>query len=104
MESDGLGSAVHPGGVAMFKTIRTVQPVSNAQQTAFDKWFDERSDRENARSDRVHGAEGVIQIPLWMVLLLSASIIFVFMLFYADAAEGAIVQATMMCGVAIVIP
>ena len=103
MESGALGNAFNPWGVAMFKTIQTVEPQSNAEQTAFDKWFDQRSDRESARQDRVHGAEGVIPLPLWIVLLLSAGVIFVFMLFFADSAERAVVQATMMGGVAIVI-
>ena len=55
------------------------------------------------RADRTHGAEGVIPAPLWIVLFLSAAIIFGFMLFFADSAERAVVQATMMGGVAIVI-
>jgi hypothetical protein len=42
-------------------------------------------------------------VPLWIVLLLTAGVIFVFMLFFADSAERAIVQATLMGGVAIVI-
>ena len=42
-------------------------------------------------------------MPLWIVLFLSAGIIFVFMLFFADSGERAIVQATMMGSVAIVI-
>ena len=54
-------------------------------------------------SDRTHGAEGVIPLPLWIVLFLSAAIIFVFMLFFADSGEHAVVQATMMGGVAVVI-
>jgi hypothetical protein len=45
----------------------------------------------------------VIPVPLWIVLLLSATIIFAFMLFFADSAERAVVQATMMGGVAVVI-
>jgi hypothetical protein len=45
----------------------------------------------------------VIPTPLWIVLFLSAGIIFVFMLFFADSAERAIVQATMMGSVAVVI-
>ena len=60
MKSGGLGSSINPWGVSMFKTMQTVEPQSNSEQTAFDKWFDQRSDRENARQDRVHGAEGVI--------------------------------------------
>ncbi len=54
-------------------------------------------------ADRTHGAQGVIPLPVWIVLLLSATIIFVFMLFFADSAEHAVVQATMIGGVAIVI-
>jgi hypothetical protein len=103
MRSGELGNAINPWGVAMFKTIQTVEPQSNSEQTAFDKWFDQRSDRETARQDRVHGAEGVIPIPLWIVLLLTAGIIFVFMLFFADSAESVVVQAVMMGGIAVVV-
>src|SRR5213079_349535 len=84
-------------------TLRTVEPRSASEQAAYAKWLDQRSDREHARADRTHGAEGVIPVPLSIVLLLSAAIIFVFMLFFADSAERPVVQATMMGGVAIVI-
>jgi hypothetical protein len=103
MQAGNLGDVVNPWGVAMFRTLKSVEPRSAAEQTAYAKWFDERSDREDARGDRTHGAEGVIPVPLWIVLLLSALIIFVFMLFFADSAERAFVQATMMGGVAVVI-
>src|SRR6185312_6940450 len=69
----------------------------------YAKWFDQRSARQDGRSDRSHGAEGVIPLPLWIVLMLTAVIIFVFMLLFADSAERAFVQATMMGGVAVVI-
>ena len=87
----------------MFRTIKGTEPKLASEQTAYDKWFDQRSDRESARTDRTHGAEGVIPAPLWIVLFLSAVIIFAFMLFFADSAERAIVQATMMGGIAVVI-
>jgi len=103
MEAGTLGNSFNPWGVAMFRTMQTVSPESNAEQAAFGKWFDQRADRENARVDRVHGAEGVIPAPLWIVLILTASIIFVFMLFFADPEEGVAVQGTMMGGVAVVI-
>ena len=103
MESGSLGNAVNPWGVAMFRTIRTVEPATASQQTAYDKWFDERSDREAGRADRIHGAAGVIPAPLWIVLFVSAGIIFAFMLLFADSAERAFVQATMIGGVAVVI-
>jgi len=103
MESGTLGDIVNPWGVATFRTLKTVEPKSASEQAAYAKWLDQRYDRENARSDRTHGAEGVIPVPLWIVLLISAVTIFVFMLFFADSAEGVGVQATMMGGVAIVI-
>ena len=103
MQARTLADAVNPWAVATFRTLKTVQPRSASEQAAYAKWLDQRSDREAARADRVHGAEGVIPVPLWIVLLLTAGIIFVFMLFFADSAERAVVQATMMGGVAIVI-
>jgi hypothetical protein len=103
MQRGTLGAAVNPWGVVTFRTLRTVEPRTPSEQAAYAKWLDQRSDRESARSDRVHGAEGVIATPLWIVLFLSAAVIFVFMLFFADSGERAVVQATMMGGVAIVI-
>ena len=103
MQAGTLGDSVNPWGIAMFRTLRTVEPRTASEQAAYSKWLDQRSDREDARADRTHGAEGVIPVPLWIVLFLSAAIIFVFMLFFADSAERAIVQATMMGGVVIVI-
>jgi hypothetical protein len=103
MRAGTLGDTINPWSVATFRIIRTVEPRSASEQAAYSKWLDQRSDREQARHDRAHGAEGVIPIPLWIVLFVSAAIIFVFMLFFADSAERAVVQATMMGGVAIVI-
>jgi hypothetical protein len=87
----------------MFRTLKTTEPRSASEQAAYGKWLDQRTDREDARADRTHGAEGVIPVALWIVLFLSAGIIFVFMLFFADSGERAIVQATMMGSVAVVI-
>ena len=103
MQAGTLGDKANPWGVATFRTLETVKPRSATEQVAFAKWLDQRSDREQARAERIHGGEGVIPVPLWIVLLLSAAIIFIFMLFFADSAERAFVQATMMGGVAIVI-
>jgi hypothetical protein len=103
MQAGTIGDSLNPWVFTMFRTLRTVDPKSATEQAAYAKWLDERADREDARADRVHGAEGVIPVPLWIVLVLSAAIIFVFMLFFADSAEHPIVQATMIGGVAIVI-
>jgi hypothetical protein len=103
MESGSLRNGYNPWGIVMFRTLKTVKPRSASEQAAYAKWLEQRSDREDARADRVHGAEGVIPTPLWIVLFLSAGAIFVFMLFFADSGERAIVQATMMGTVAVVI-
>ena len=103
MQAGTLDDTGNPWTFAMFRITRTVNPRSAPEQAAYAKWLDQRTDREAARADRTHGAEGVIPLPLWIVLLLSALIIFVFMLFFADSAERAVVQATMMGGVTIVI-
>ena len=103
MESGALGDAQNPWGVAVFRSLRGTEPRSPSEQAAFSKYLDQRSDREDARSDRTHGGEGVIPAPLWIVLFLSAAILFVFMLFFADSGERAFVQATMMGGVAVLV-
>jgi hypothetical protein len=103
MKSGNLANGHNPWGIVMFRTLKTAEPRSAAEQAAYSKWLDQRTDRENARADRMHGAEGVIPTPLWIVLLLSAGIIFVFMLFFADSGERAVVQGTMMASVAVVI-
>jgi hypothetical protein len=87
MEDGSLGEALNPWGVALFRTIRAAETSNAAEEAAFSKWLDQTSDREAARQDRVHGATGITPTTIWMVLLLSALIIFLFMLFFADSAE-----------------
>jgi hypothetical protein len=103
MQDGTLGDKGNPWGVVTFRILRSADPQSPIEQAAYSKWLDQRSDREQARVDRIHGGEGVIPVPLWIVLLLTAGVIFVFMLFFADSAERVVVQATLMGGVAIVI-
>jgi hypothetical protein len=103
MTSGTLDDALNPWGVAVFRSLRGTEPRSASEEAAFSKYLDQRSDREDARSDRTHGGEGVIPAPLWIVLFLSAAILFVFMLFFADSGERAFVQATMMGGVAVLV-
>lgn len=102
--TSGSGAGlVNPWSVAMFRTLQTIEPLKASEQAAYGKWLDQQSERQVGRSDRTHGADGVIPTPLWLVLFLLAGIIFIFMLLFADSAERAFVQATMMGGVAIVI-
>jgi hypothetical protein len=55
------------------------------------------------RSDRIHGAVGVIPSPLWLVLFFTSGLIFVYMLFFADSGERALVQGLLMGTVVAVI-
>lgn len=93
MRNGTLGDAVNPWGVELFRTLKTVQPESATEQSAYDKWLEQTSTREEARLDRVHGADGVIPTPLWIVLFFIASIIFLYTLFFADSGERAVVQS-----------
>ncbi len=97
------GDRVNPWGVRMFKTVHSLEPETNSEQAAYGKWLDQTTDRESARNDRLHGAEGVIPTPLWVVLLLSAAVIFWFMLLFADSGEPWFVQATLMGSVVAVV-
>ena len=103
MESGALGEQVNPWGVELFRTLRTVEPQTPTEQSAYDRWMDQTTAREDARNDRIHGAVGVIPTPLWVVLFFSAALIFVFMLFFADSGERAIVQALLIGTVVAVI-
>jgi hypothetical protein len=101
---DGTGAdSLNPWGVAMFRTLKTVQPQSDTEQSAYDHWVDQTTDREQARQDRVHSASGVIPPPLWIVLIFISAIVFAYMLFFADPGEGAVSQAMLMGAVISVI-
>jgi hypothetical protein len=87
MQEGDLDEAINPWGIALFRTIRAAEPSGTVEETAFAKWLDQTSDREEARRDRIHGAAGITPTTIWVVLLLSAAIVFAFMLFFADPAE-----------------
>jgi len=103
LESGNAGDALNPWGVALFRTLQATEPRAASEQAAYSKWLDQTSDREEGRRDRIHGAANVIPDSLWVVLIVSAVIIFVFMLFFADRAEGPVTQAMLMGSVAAVL-
>ena len=96
MEEGSGGDTINPWSVVLFRNLKLANPTSAPEQSAFDKWLDQTSDREEARSDRLHGAEGIIPTSIWIVLFLIAGVVFVYMLFFADSAELAGSQAVLM--------
>jgi len=89
MEEGRGGDTFNPWTIVLFRTVRLANPVKATEQSAFDKWLDQTSDREAGRRDRLHGAEGIIPSSIWLVL-------FLIMLFFADSGEGAGAQAVLM--------
>jgi hypothetical protein len=96
MEDGQGGDTINPWAVALFRTLKLANPTRPTEQSAYDKWLDQTSDREEARRDRLHGAEGIIPSSIWLVLFLVAGVVFAFMLFFADSGEGAGSQAMLM--------
>jgi hypothetical protein len=96
MEAGKGGDTINPWGAALFRTLKLTDPKTATEQTAYGKWLDQRFDREQGRSDRLHGAEGIIPSSIWLVLFLIAGVVFAYMLFFADSGEGALSQAMLM--------
>jgi hypothetical protein len=103
MEKGQLDAELNPWGVVLFHTFQTIQPDTPKEEAAYGKWLDQTSDREIARQERIHGASGVIPASLWIVLLVISVVIFVYMLFFADHAERAVVQSLLIGSVVTVI-
>jgi hypothetical protein len=103
MRDGTIGDSLNPWGVALFRTLERVEPEAASEQAAYDQWLSQTSAREEARLDRVHGAVGVIPDTIWVALFAVAAVIFAFMLFFADPAEGAVTQGMIMGAVTTVI-
>ncbi len=98
-----LQDSINPWGARMFTTVAALEPSTNSEQSAYDQWLQQSSDRQQARNARVHTAAGIIPAPLWLGLYLICVVIFAFVLFFADSAEGAVTQSVLVGSVAVVI-
>ena len=96
MQDGKGGDTINPWSIALFRSLQLVNPKTASEQAAYGKWLDQTSDRESGRSDRLHGAEGIIPTSIWLVLFLIAGVVFTFMLFFADSGEGVPSQAMLM--------
>jgi hypothetical protein len=95
LESGDGPEVINPWGVRVFLTVQSIEPETASEQSAYDAFLDLTQTREEARRDRNHGAEGVTPASVWFALLFSAGLVFVYMLFFADSGERAIVQAVL---------
>jgi hypothetical protein len=96
MEAGNAGDSINPWSIALFRSLKLADPKTATEQAAYGKWLDRTSDREEARRDRLHGAEGIVPASIWLVLFLIAGVVFAFMLFFADSGEGWGAQAMLM--------
>ena len=103
MRAGTEGDRLNPWGVALFRTLKTADPRTGPEQSAYDTWVDRTGQRELARNDRIHGAAGVIPGSLWTVLFFIAAAILAFMLFFADPGERWFAQAMLVGSVVAVI-
>jgi hypothetical protein len=92
MGSGSETGPINPWGLAMFRTLETSEPRTASEQSAFDSWLSQTSAREEGRRDRLHAAEGIVPLPVWIVLFLAASLVLLYLLFFADSGESAVVQ------------
>jgi hypothetical protein len=95
MQAGEASDAINPWSVALFRTLQTVDPEKASEQSAYDAWLAQTSTREEGRRDRMHAAEGIVPMPVWLVLFFSAALILLYMLFFADSGESKVVQAMM---------
>jgi hypothetical protein len=98
-----LGESVNPWGVQMYQTIKAADPQSATEQSAYDRWMEQTAERELARSARIYPADGLVPLPLWLVLMVIFGVILVYMLFFADPAERAVTQGLLMGSVTAII-
>jgi hypothetical protein len=103
MADGSLGDQINPWGAEMFETMYAVDPGTATEQSAYDRWMDQTADRQQARIDRIHGAEGILPLPLWLALFVISAVVFAYLLFFADPAEGPVTQGMLMGSVTVVI-
>ena len=102
-----IASNIHPPfnpwAAALLRTLQTVEPRTPSEKSAYGAWLSQTSTREEWRRKRLHGGEGVVPLPVWLVLLFTAALTLVYMLFFADSGERAVVQALMVGSITAVI-
>jgi hypothetical protein len=103
LERGQLNESINPWAGEMYLTIKGADPQTPAEQSAYDRWMDQTGQRELARLDRIHPAQGLVPLPLWIALFAIFVVILAYMLFFADPAEDAATQGMLMGSVTLII-
>jgi hypothetical protein len=103
MEDGSLGDDINPWGVAMFTSLQDVATTSAEEEAAYGKWLDQTSERELARQQRIHGAAGLVPVPLWIGLFFISTIVLGYLFGFADSGERVVVQGLFMGSVVAVL-
>ena len=103
LETGTLDTTINPWAGRMFQTLLKVNPQTGVEQSAYDTWTSQTQQRELARNDRIHGASGLIPVPMWVALFVLAALLFTYLLFFADSAEGAATQVLLMASLTVVV-
>ena len=88
----GEEPSFNPWGPRLFETVRGVVPRTPVEQAAYAKWLDQTPEREQARLDRVQAGNGIIPRPLWLLLFVTAALVFFYVFLFADPAERPLPQ------------
>jgi len=96
LKAGTASEAINPWSIAMYRTLKATRPVAATEQSAYDTWMSQTSDRELAVQDRNHSGVGVIPAALWIALFIIGAVIVAYVLFFADSGEPVVVQAMLM--------
>lgn len=88
----GEEPSFNPWGIRLFETLQGVVPRTAVEQEAYSKWLDQTSQREQDRLDRVQAGNGIIPVPLWLLLFVTAALVFFYFFLFADPGEGPLPQ------------
>ena len=103
VDAGTFADGINPWGAEMFFTIKSVKPATGVEQSAYERWMNQSLERQQARIDRLHGADGIIPLPVWVVLFLISGLIFAYVLFFADPDERAVTQGMLVGSVSVVV-
>lgn len=78
---------------SMVVDFAATDPANPKQEAAYGQWFDQQAERRDGRRARAAEAQPSVPVPLWIVLGIGATAIFVYMCVQADRRESAVVQA-----------